>query len=83
MPKRRNYHRYELRQGHQIVYAGITNDPERREEEHREEGKRFSGMSTVGPAVTKATAERWEEERLEAFRNTHRGQNPKYNETDK
>lgn len=83
MTKRRNYHRYELKRGNEILYIGITNDPEDREEEHRAEGKRFGHMRTVGPAVTKDTAEEWEEERLEAYRTSHGGRNPRYNETDK
>lgn len=83
MTKRRNYHRYELKRGNDILYIGITNDPEEREEEHRTDGKRFGHMRIVGPAVTKDTAEEWEEERLEAYRRSHGGRNPRYNETDK
>jgi predicted GIY-YIG superfamily endonuclease len=80
---KRNYHRYELKQGRKVVYRGITNNPERREEEHKDEGKRFSRMSIVGPTVTKESAEKWEEKSLEAYRENHRGKSPKYNETDK
>ena len=81
--KRRNYHRYELRDGRQLVYVGITNDLERRREEHKDEGKRFGSMLPVGPSVTKDTAEDWEEDRLAAYRRTHGGRNPRYNETDR
>ncbi len=83
MPKPRNYHRYELRDHGKIVYFGITDDPERREEEHKDEGKRFTTMNVVGPAVIKNSAEKWEEDRLEGYRENHGGRNPRYNETDK
>lgn len=79
MPAPRDYYRYELYDQGKIIYIGITNDPQRREEEHQAEGKKFRTMSIRGPAVSKATAERWEEKRLASFRNNHRGRNPKYN----
>jgi len=83
MAKARNHSRYELRDKGKIVYVGITRDPERREEEHKDEGKRFGSMNVVGPKVTHAGAEEWEEERLEQYRRSHGGKNPRYNETDK
>lgn len=83
MAKNRNYYRYELKQHRKVVYRGITKDPERREMEHRNEGKRFTHMKIVGPAVTKEAAEEWEEKSLESFRKSHGGRNPKYNETEK
>ena len=83
MPKPRNHYRYELRDKGKIVYVGETNNPERRKEEHKDEGKRFGSMKVVGPAVTSVSAEDWEEERLEQYRRSHGGKNPRYNETDK
>jgi len=84
MARKRNYHRYELKQGQKVVYRGITKDPERREEEHRDERKRFSHMHIVGDRpVTKGAAEQWEEESLKSYRESHGGKNPRYNETDK
>ena len=80
---KRNHHRYELRDHRKIVYIGITDDSERREREHEADGKRFSSMNEVGPAVTQASAEKWEEHRLEQYRKSHGGRNPRYNETDK
>ena len=78
----RGHFRYELKQGRRVVYVGVTNDPDAREQEHRDDGKRFSHLLVVGPAVTRDTAERWEEDRLEAFRRNHGGRNPRYNVTD-
>ncbi len=83
MAKRRSYSRYELKNGRKTVYRGITNNPERREEEHRDERKKFTKMNTVGPRVTKDAAEKWEEKSLKTYRDNHGGKNPKYNETDK
>ncbi len=74
----RDTYKYELRDGNRVVYIGITNDPDRREE-HRAEGKRFSRMWLIGNRTTRAAAERWEEERLASYRRSHRGKNPRYN----
>lgn len=83
MSEKRTYKRYELRDGRKIVYVGITDDPKRRESEHRQDGKKFAKMNVTGPAVTQNSAEKWEEERLETYRKHHKGKNPKYNKTDK
>lgn len=79
MAKKRDYYRYELRDRRKIVYVGITDDPVRREAEHKSQGKHFTKMNTVGPAVTKNSAEQWEEGRLEQYRRSHGGKNPRYN----
>ncbi len=71
MPAPRDHYRYLLYHQGRIVYIGITNDPERREQEHRYEGKRFTSMSVLGPAVTRASAEHWEEQRREQYRRNH------------
>lgn len=82
MAKRDTY-RYELKQGQKVLYAGITNNPDRREAEHRNEGKRFGRMDVVGPVVKRSSAEKWEEERLNSYRKNHGGRNPRYNNTDR
>ena len=79
MAKKRDHHRYELRKGHEIVYIGITNDPERRESEHESAPERFTKMNLVGPAVTEESARDWEQERLETYRKGHDGRLPRYN----
>lgn len=80
---KRNYCRYNLKDRHKIVYKGITKDPEQREEQHRDEGKKFTHMQIFGPSVKKDTAEKWEEESLKQYRYDHGGKNPRYNKTDK
>ena len=79
----RNTHRYTLRKAGKIQYYGITNNLDRREAEHRDEGKRFDAIKREGPRVSRDTAEKWEEQRLAAYRERHRGRNPRYNDTDK
>lgn len=64
------------------MYVGITNNPERRECEHRSEGKGFSRMNIVGPAVTRPSAKKWEAKRLEQYRRSHGGKNPQHNQTE-
>lgn len=58
MPKRDTYN-YTYRVGRKVSHRGITNDPERREREHR--SKRPGGKLTVeGRAKTRAGALRAE-----------------------
>jgi len=66
-----------------VKYIGITNDLERREEQHRKDGKRFSHLQKIGSAVNKETAEKWEEQKLKEYRWNHKGKNPSYNKTKK
>ncbi len=72
---------YTLRQGNKIVYVGITKDPETREQQHRDEGKRFGKLRVEGPKRTSDSAAKWEEQKLAGYRATHGGRNPKHNET--
>ncbi|MGB7292125.1 MAG: GIY-YIG nuclease family protein [Thermodesulfobacteriota bacterium] len=81
MPSKRDNYRYELRDKGSLVYVGITNDPEKREQEHKGERKRFTSMNIITPPVTQDSAERWEEKRLETYRTNHQGKNPRYNKT--
>ena len=56
---KRNTYRYTLREGNQIRYRGITNDPARRADEHRRDGKPGK-MRIEGPRVTRRSALEWE-----------------------
>lgn len=77
--KPRNTHRYILRDGRQIVQFGITNGPLDRAREHLGDGKRFTSMTVVGPAVTRDSALDWERDRIENYQRGHRGKRPRYN----
>jgi predicted GIY-YIG superfamily endonuclease len=72
---------YELKQGNKVVYVGTTNDPERREQEHKDSGKNFGHMHVTSRKMTEKGAMKKEAERLEKYRK-NQGQNPKYNQTD-
>lgn len=75
----RNTHRYILRDGREIVQFGITNGPLDRAEQHARDGKRFTTMSVVSPAVTRDSALDWERERIESYQHSHGGKKPRYN----
>ena len=70
---------YVLKDGKKIVYFGSTNDPDRRMEEHKKEGKQFTQMIVLTRRMTKDGAKAKEEERLATYRKGHGGKNPKYN----
>lgn len=76
----RDTYRYKIKEGNTILYIGITNDPDRREIEHKNDGKRGK-LTTEGPIVTRQTAQKWEREALETYRRNHCGENPLYNQT--
>ncbi len=62
-----------------IVYIGITNDPKRRLEEHKGDGKVFTNMIILNKrAMKKENAERIERRLLREFRNKY-DRLPKYN----
>ncbi len=65
------------------VYIGVSEDPEARAKEHREEGKRFDRVEVTSRPMKTENAEKREEEQLAAYRRGHAGKNPKYNKTDK
>lgn len=70
---------YNLVYGKTIVYIGITNDPVRRLEEHKGDGKVFTNMIILNKrAMKKENAERIERRLLREFR-TKYNQLPKYN----
>lgn len=71
---------YDLKRGNEVVYRGTTNDPARREREHKEEGKNFTHMRVTSKPMTEQGAMRKEAEQLKTYRKSHHGQNPEYNE---
>ncbi len=62
----RNYYKYHFKVGNKIVHRGITNDLDRREEEHQQ--KWANGHITQqGNAVSKESALDWERDQHERF----------------
>lgn len=74
----KNTNKYVLKQGNAIVYVGITDNPKRREAEHRQD-KNFDKMELVGRKSTRDGAEQWEASRIETYMKNHGGDTPKYN----
>jgi predicted GIY-YIG superfamily endonuclease len=80
--KKRDNVTYELKRGNKVVYVGTTNDPERREQEHKKYGKEFGHMNITSVKITEETANKREKERLDTYRKNHGGNNPEYNKND-
>ena len=70
---------YKLVRNGQIVYIGITNDLERREQEHRED-KQFDEMQVIKGPCTREEAEKLESIQLRIFSFYH-SHLPEYNQT--
>jgi predicted GIY-YIG superfamily endonuclease len=75
----RDTYRYVLRDGRDIVQYGISHDPDVRVNTHSTDRKRFTGMTVVGPAVTRESALQWERTRIEEYCRAHGGKRPRYN----
>lgn len=83
MPKKpRDTVTYDLKRAGRIVYRGTTDDPERRAQEHKDDGKRFTGMKITSRKMTEDGAQKKESEALETYRKGHGGKNPLYNKDD-
>ena len=74
--------KYQIKDGNEIVYYGITNDLERREQEHRSEGMDFTSIEKIGNVTTRDAASDWEEERIKHYMSQHSGRRPRYNLND-
>ena len=75
------HNKYELTKGNKVVYVGITNNPGRREAEHRQ-NKNFDKMKIVGNVSTLDGASQWETNRIQTYMNNHKGQTPLYNQNE-
>lgn len=71
---------YKLLRDGEVVYIGITNDLERRKEEHRED-KVFDDMQIIKGPCTREEAEISESNQLDIFTIFHNGRLPEYNQT--
>lgn len=75
----RDCNKYILKDGNRTVYIGTTDDLERREKEHRNDGMEFTSIQKVGNLTTKDAAGNWEEETINKYQKQHGGNLPKYN----
>lgn len=78
---KRDTYKYELTQGNKVVYVGITNDPARREMEHRQD-KDFDRMRIIGRPSTLDSASQWETDRIQTYMRNHGGETPLYNQNE-
>ncbi|MBC8403286.1 MAG: hypothetical protein H8E14_17510 [Candidatus Marinimicrobia bacterium] len=62
MPKPRDTYKYYFKIGNKIVHGGITNDLERREQEHQQEWPN-GHIKKVGNITTHEAALDWEKEK--------------------
>ena len=72
---------YNMKRGNKVVYKGITNNLEKREAEHRRDGKDFTSVQQVGRKKTSVGAKKEEERQLKVYRKNNGGSNPKYNKS--
>lgn len=63
----------------ETLYIGTTNNPERREQEHRNEGKNFVNLIPTSRRMTSEGAINKETKQLGTYRQGHKGRNPRYN----
>ena len=54
--RRDNAVTYNLKKGSNVVYKGITNNPERRENEHKKEGKNFTKLEPTSHKMLRENA---------------------------
>ncbi len=62
MAKRRDTFKYQYKIGNRIVHGGITNDLERREQEHQQKWPK-GHITQVGRKTTEEAARNWEEKK--------------------
>jgi len=62
MGKPRTWHKYQYKIGNKIKHGGITQDLERREQEHQQKWPK-GHIRKVGRATTEEAARKWEEDK--------------------
>ena len=62
MGKRRDTYNYDFKKGNKIVHSGITDDLDRREEEHQQKWPK-GHIKQVGKRTTEEAAREWEKKK--------------------
>ena len=62
MANKRDTYKYHFKIGNTIVHSGITNDLERREQEHQQKWPK-GHIKQVGRKTTEEAARKWEEDK--------------------
>ena len=68
----RDTYKYHFKEGHKIVHTGITNDLERREQEHKQNFGNSGHIKKVGNVTTRDAALKWESEQAKRGNPTRR-----------
>ena len=76
----RDTYNYELKQGRRVVYRGITNNPNRRFQEHLQSGKRFTYMVWSAYPLSRKSARKREKTSIQRYERSHFGRKPRYNQ---
>lgn len=77
MDRSRDTRLYELKDGNEIVYYGITNNADRRAIEQANSGKKFTHLNVISVALTKESAEKREAQAIQRYQRQHGGRPPK------
>lgn len=77
--QRANTFVYALKDGHEIVYYGITYSPHERVDSHWRSGKYFTNWSVLAGPMYREYAEEREWGLIRHYQDTHRGRPPRYN----
>ena len=62
MAKLRDTYKYQFKVGNKIIHGGITNDLERREQEHQQDNPK-GHIKQVGNKTTEDAARQWEKDK--------------------
>ena len=68
----RDTYKYHFKKGNRIVHTGITNDLDRREQEHQQDFGESGHIKKVGRATTRDAAQEWEREQAEKGKPTRK-----------
>ena len=68
----RDTYKYHFKEGNKIVHTGITNDLDRREQEHKQDFGKSGHIKKVGNITTRDAALKWEGEQAKRGNPTRR-----------
>ena len=68
----RDTYKYHFKKGNRIVHTGVTNDLDRREQEHKQDFGESGHIKKVGRATTHDAALDWEREQAEKGKPTRK-----------
>lgn len=77
---KRDTYIYELKDGNEIVYYGITNNTDERFIKHDNSEKEFTHMRVIRGPMSRRRAEELEYFYIQRYQQQHEGRPPRYNE---